>query len=369
VPRTRTDVLDRRTLNRALLERQILLRRKRVSALRAVERLVALQAQVPRDPYVALWSRLDPFRPEALAEPIADRRAVRMTLLRGTLHLVTARDALALRALVQPVVEGVLYGSSPLRTSVGSVDAAELLRLIRERLEEEPHSRAELVKAIAERWPDADASSLGYAMYLLPTVQVTPRGVWGRRGRSAFTTVDAWLGRSIEPDTQPDEMLLRYLAAFGPATVADAQTWSGLSGLRGAFERLSPRLRSFQDERRRELFDVPNGSLPRASTPAPPRFLPEYDNVLLAHKDRSRIAPPDGVPTWTEVGWGSVLVDGFVAARWRLDREGNEATVRIQPFVSLDREHRTALSEEGKRLAAFLATDATRRRVRIAAPR
>jgi hypothetical protein len=368
VPRTRTDVLDRRTLNRALLERQILLRRKRVSALRAVERLVALQAQVPRDPYVALWSRLDPFRPEALAEPMADRRAVRMTLLRGTLHLVTARDALTLRSLIQPVIEGVLYGSSPLRKAVGSVETAELLRLIRERLEERPSTRAELVKAIADRWPDADATSLGYAMYLLPTVQVTPRGVWGRTGRSAFATVDSWLGRPIEPDTQPDELLLRYLAAFGPSTVADAQTWSGLSGLRGTFERLAPRLRTFLDERRRELFDVPNGALPRPTTPAPARFLPEYDNALLAHKDRTRIVPPSGeVPTWTEVGWGTVLVDGFVAARWRLDREDDDAELRVEPFVKLAREDRTAVAEEGKHLAAFLAGDAARRRVRIAA--
>jgi DNA glycosylase AlkZ-like len=367
VPRTRTDVLDRRTLNRALLERQILLRRKRVSALRAVERLVAMQAQVPRDPYVALWSRLEPFRPEALAEPIADRRAVRMTLLRGTLHLVTARDALSLRALIQPVIEGVLHGSSPLRGAVGSVDASELLRLIRERIEVRPCSRAELAKAIAERWPDSDATSLGYAMYLLPTVQVTPRGVWGQTGRSAFTTVETWLGRPIEPVAQPDELLLRYLAAFGPSTVADAQTWSGLSGLRGAFERLAPRLRTFQDERRRELFDVPNGPLPRPTTPAPVRFLPEYDNALLAHKDRARVSPPDGVPAWTEVGWGTVLVDGFVAARWRLDREDEQATLRIEPFVKLARDDRTAVSEEGKRLAAFLATDAARRRVRISA--
>jgi len=368
MPATRppTDVLDRRTLNRALLERQILLRRKRVPALEAVERLVAMQAQVPRDPYVALWSRLDRFRPAALAEPIADRRAVRMTLLRGTLHLVTARDAIGLRSLIQPVVEGVLYGSSPLRTAVGSVETADLLRLIRDLLEERPRTRAEIVKEIAARWPDGDAASLGYAMYLIPTVQVTPRGVWGQTGRSAFTTVDAWLGRSVESDVEPDEMLLRYLAAFGPSTVADAQTWSGLSGLREAFGRLAPRLRTFQDERRRELFDVPNGLMPKAATPAPPRFLPEYDNVLLAHKDRGRIVEID-VPTWTEVGWGTVLVDGFVAARWKLDRDGNEATLRVEPFVKIARESRAAVSEEGERLAAFLAADATRRRMRFSA--
>ncbi len=362
----RNDVLDDRTLNRALLERQMLLRRRRMPALGAVERLVAMQAQEPRDPYVALWSRLDRFRPATLAEPIADRRAVRMTLLRGTLHLVTARDAIGLRALIQPVIEGVLYGSSPLRNAVGSVETAELLRMLRSLLEQRPHTRAELVKEIAARWPDLDATSLGYAMYLIPTVQVTPRGVWGESGRSAFTTVDAWLGRPIDHDVEPDEMLLRYLAAFGPATVADAQSWSGLSGLRGAFERLSPRLRTFQDGRRRELFDVPNGPLPTPATPAPARFLPEYDNIVLGHKDRSRIA--SDIPMWSEVGWGTVLVDGFVAARWKLEREGAEAALRIEPFRKLSQQERAAASEEGTRLLSFLAPDAARPRVRFATP-
>ena len=344
----------------------MLLRRKRVAALGAIERLVAMQAQVPRDPYVALWSRLDRFRPEALAEAIADRRAVRMTLLRGTLHLVTARDALGLRSLIQPVIEGVLYGSSPLRTAIGSVDTADLLHLIRDLLEERPRTRAELVKAIAQRWPDRDATALGYAMYLIPTVQVTPRGIWGQTGRSAFTTVDAWLGRSIDPHVEPDDMLLRYLAAFGPSTVADAQSWSGLSGLRGAFERLAPRLRTFQDERRRELFDVPNGPIPRATTPAPPRFLPEYDNVVLAHKDRGRIVAKTGVPAWTEVGWGTVLVDGFVAARWKLEQDGAEATLRVEPFGRLTREDRAAVSDEGRHLTELLAPDASKTGVRFA---
>ena len=146
----------------------MLLRRRRVDALDAVERLVGMQAQVPRDPYVALWSRLDRFRPERLAEPLAERRAVRMTLLRGTLHLVTADDALALRPLLQPVVERTLYGSSPLRTVAGSVDVDELLAMFEDLFAEGPRTRAQLVAAIAERWPERDASSLGYAMYPAP---------------------------------------------------------------------------------------------------------------------------------------------------------------------------------------------------------
>jgi hypothetical protein len=354
-----------RALNRALLERQMLLRRHRMPVLEAVERLVGMQAQEPRDPYIALWSRLDRFRPEALAEPIADRRAVRMTLLRGTLHLVTARDALALRPLIQPIIERTVHGSSPLRTAVGSVDLDELLAMFRELLEEAPRTRAELVRAVAERWPDLDASSLGYAMYLLPTVQVTPRGIWGQTGPSAFTTLEHWLGRSLETSTEPDEMVLRYLAAFGPSAIADVQAWSGLTGVRSVIERLRPGLRTFSDERRRELFDVPGAPLPDPEIPAPTRFLPEYDNVLLGHKDRSRMIAIDFRP-WTEVGWGSVLVDGFGSARWKVEREKDKAIMRIEPFRRLSRAEKAEVSEEGGRLLSFLAGDARLRDIRFA---
>jgi hypothetical protein len=217
-------VLTKRALNSALLERQLLLRRRRMPALEALERLVALQSQVPRDPHVALWSRVVPFRAETLSDALEERRAVRMTLLRGTLHLVTARDAIGLRTLVQPGIEGVIYGSSPLRTAVGSVDMAELFAALRTWLEERPRTRAELVKEIAKRWPDANADSLGYAMYALPTVQVTPRGLWRRSGGSKFTTMQAWLGASPDPAAEVETVVLRYLAAFGPATPATRST-------------------------------------------------------------------------------------------------------------------------------------------------
>jgi hypothetical protein len=321
---------------------------------------------VPRDPYVALWSRLDRFRPAALAEPIADRRAVRLTLLRGTLHLVTARDALALRPVLQPAIRRGVYGQGPFRRAFESVDMDELLELFRGLLEGRPRTRADLARAAAERWPDADASSLGYGLYLLPTVQVTPRGVWGRAGRSAFTTLESWLGRPTERDGSPDEMVLRYLAAFGPASPADVQSWSGLQGMREVLERLRPRLRTVRDERGRELFDVPGAPLPNPDTPAPVRFLPEYDNVLLGHADRSRVVSPD-VTGWTDVGWGFVLADGFTAARWKLEREGDRAVLRVEPFRTLRRTQKAEVSEEGQRLLAFLAEDAGPRDVRIAA--
>lgn len=350
-------ILTKRALNRALLERQSLLRRRRVPALEAVERLVALQSQVPHDPYVALWSRVDPFRAEVLSDALEERRAVRMTLLRGTLHLVTARDAVGLRALVQPGIERVIYGSSPLRKAVDSVDMDELFAVLRTALEEGPRTRAELVKEVAARWPDADADSLGYGMYALPTVQVTPRGLWLRSGRSAFTTMQVWLGEAPDPAPQVDTLVRRYLAAFGPATPADMQYWSGIPGLPEVFERLRPRLRILRDEEGRELFDVPRAPLPDPDLPAPVRFLPEYDNVVIGHKDRSRIVP-EGIPRWSDVGWGSVLVDGMGAARWRLFEAKSGATFRIEPFRRLTREEQAETREEASRLAAFLAPEA-----------
>jgi Winged helix DNA-binding domain len=368
MPRSRADtVLSSRALNRALLERQMLLRRRRMPVLEAVERLVALQAQVPRDPYVALWSRLDRFRPEALSEALADRRAVRLTLLRGTLHLATAGDALALRPVFQPIIERVLFGSSPLRRAVESVDLDELLAFFRDLLETEPRTRAELVRAAADRWPGVDADSLGYAMYLLPTVQVTPRGLWGRSGRSAFTTLERWLGRPGGPASDPGEVIFRYLAVFGPATAADVRAWSGLAGIPEVLEGLAPRLRTFRDEPGRELFDVPDGPLPDPDRPAPVRFLPEYDNILLGHDDRSRIVP-EGVPRWTDVGWGGVLVDGLGAARWQAEATKTRAILRVEPFVRLRRADREAVSAEGARLLELVAPEAEKREVTLAGP-
>jgi hypothetical protein len=358
VPASR--VLSKRALNRALLERQSLLRRRRVPALEMVERLVALQSQVPRDPYVALWSRVDPFRAEALSDALEERRAVRMTLLRGTLHLVTARDAVGLRALVQPGIEGVIFGSSPLRKVFASFDMDELSTALRGWLEERPRKRSELVKEIAKRWPTADADPLGYAMYALPTVQVTPRGLWRRSGGSAFTTMEAWLGASPDPKADIGTLVRRYLAAFGPATPADFQYWSGIPRPIEVFERLRPGLRVVRDEDGRELFDVPRAPLPDPDLPAPVRFLPEYDNVVIGHKDRTRIVP-DGIPRWSDVGWGSILVDGFGAARWRLFETKRDATMRIEPFRRLTREERAAVKAEATELAGFLAPETTAR--------
>jgi hypothetical protein len=352
--------LDARRLNRALLARQGLLRRRHVAPLSVIERLVGLQAQEPRDPYVALWTRLEGYRPARLALAMEERRVVRMTLLRGTLHMVTARDAIALRPLLQPVIERTLLGQRAFKRAFDGIDLEMLTSWYRELLEERPRTRAELVRATAERWPKRDASSLGYAMYLIPTVQVTPRGVWGRSGRATFTTLRAWVGTDAAPDTDPTEMILRYLTAFGPATPADISAWSGLRGTREVVDGLRPRLRIVRDDRGRELVDVPRGPLPDPATPAPVRFLPEYDNVVLGHKDRARIVG-EGTRAWEEVGWGFVLVDGFTAGRWRLTKDEERATLRVERFRPFSRAERSEVTDEARSLAAFLAEDAPAR--------
>jgi Winged helix DNA-binding domain len=358
--------LSIRRLNRALLARQGLLRRRRMPPLRVVEQLVGMQAQEPRDPYVAAWTRIDGYRPDRLASALLAREAVRMTLFRGTIHLVTARDALAIRPLLQQVVERNLLAQGPFRRAAATVDLEDLVAWYRALLDEAPRTRAELVRLTAERYPDLDAGSLGYAMYLLPIVQVTPRGVWGRSGRATQTTVEAWLGRPMDADPDVDALVRRYLAAFGPAAPADLRAWSGLRGAREIVDRLRPELRTFHDERGRELLDVPRAPLADEETPAPVRFLPEYDNVGLGHDDRSRIVAP-GTSGWGEVHWGTVLVDGFMSARWRMDRDGDHALLRVEPWRALSRADRAEVTDEGRALLGFLAADA-RHRVTIASP-
>jgi hypothetical protein len=322
----------------------------------AVEQLVGLQAQVPRDPYVALWSRLEGFDASSFSTTIDERRAVRMPLFRATLHLVTRADALQLRPVVHSVLRRGFYSGSPFGRNLDGLDVEPVLAAGRRLLEEAPRTRAELQPLLAERFPDHDAPSLAYACtYLLPTVQVTPRGLWGRSGRSAFTTLESWVGASMPHADAPDDLVLRYLKVFGPATPADFSAWSGLPGAAEILERSRPSLRTFRDEQGRELFDATRAPLPDPETPAPVRFLPEYDNVVLGHDDRSRIVAAD-TKLWTEVGWGLVLVDGFTAARWRAFLD--EGRLRIEPFRTLSRSERADIETEGHRLLAFLGDGA-----------
>jgi hypothetical protein len=352
------DVLDRRSLNRALLERQLLLRRVDMRATDAIEHLVALQAQEPRDPYFGLWTRLKNFRAEDLSSLIEQRWAVRMPLMRATIHLVTARDCLRLRPVMQSVLERV-FGGSSFRRALEGIDLDAVVHSGRELLERQPRTRAQLRDELAGVWPVFDPTALAQAItFLLPVVQVPPRGLWDASGQATWATAEKWLGHPLSSETSPDETVLRYLAAYGPASPSDIRMWCGLSGLRAVLDRLRHRLRPLRDQQGTELFDVEDGALPDPDTPAPPRFLPFYENALLSFADRSRVLPEEHKPRITR---STVLVDGFVRAQWWVERDGGSATLVINPFDRLTKDESSSLEVEGAELLNFAASDSEER--------
>jgi hypothetical protein len=327
-----------------------------MAPLDAVEHLVGLQAQNPWSPYHALHARLRAFDPFDLSAAMARREAVRMVLMRGTIHLVSARDAAALRPVVQPVLDRELFATRTWGPGVAGVDLEPILAFARALVEAEPRSMQSLRAAIAERWPDLDAGTLAYAARnQLPTLQVTPRGLWNQPGGVRLTTIRAWTGLDVADDATPDAALLRYLRAFGPASVGDAAAWSRLTGLREPFERLRPRLRTFRDERGRELFDVEDGAILRGDEPAPVRFLPDYDNALLSHQDRSRIVPD---LDWPELGDNVTapvfLVDGFVAGIWKPVGRGRDAAITLRPMVAIDPSDRPQIEAAASSLLSMI---------------
>jgi hypothetical protein len=367
---TSPPVLGRRARNRALLERQLLLRRVRRPTAEVVEHLVGMQAQEPRDPYVGLWTRLEGFDPGELGGLVSGRQVVRSPLMRSTIHLVSARDCLTLAPLLLPVLERNYWTGSPFGRKVKGVDLDAVLAAGRALLDEEPRTNAQLRAFMAERWPDYDATSLAYAVHhLVPVVQVPPRAVWGQKGLPTWATTERWLGRPVEAAPSIDQVVLRYLAAFGPAGTMDVQAWSGLTRLREVTDRLRPRLRSFRNEAGRELFDLPDAPRPDPDTPAPVRFLPQYDNVALSHADRSHISAGAAAKWPTDdLHWSALLVDGFVAGVWRLARDRKAAILTVRLFDPLRGQDQTEVAEEGERLLAFLAPDAEPGEVRLVSP-
>jgi hypothetical protein len=357
-------VLDTRTLNRTLLARQLLLARVTTPPLEVVEYLVGLQAQVPTSPYVALWSRIGAFDPAAVSEAVLAGRLVRMALMRSTIHLVTVEDALSLRAVMQPVLNAELYRNRTWSAGLEGVDVGPVLAVGRALVEDRPRPLRELRTAMAERFAANDATTLAYAVRnLLPTYQVPPRGAWGRVAEPALGALDHETRRPMGTDPSPDAVVLRYLAAFGPASVADVTAWSRLTGMRAVIERLRPGLQTFRDEAGRELFDVPDWLFAEADLPAPVRFLPDYDNALLSHDDRSRIVPDAFRAIARDRGGPSFLVDGFMAGFWRLVRGGAKAgggggaraVIEVQPLARLSGADRAAVEAEAFALLGLLA--------------
>ncbi|MGW3387144.1 winged helix DNA-binding domain-containing protein [Streptomyces cinereoruber] len=350
-------VLDRRALNRSLLARQMLTERVETTPVAAISHLVGMQAQAPDPPYIGLWTRLSGFGVEDLAGLVRSRAVVRVALMRGTIHLVTADDCLALR----PVLADAL--ARGLKNTFGrkleGLDLAEVVETGRKLVEEEPLTLSGLGTRLAARWPGRDPFALANAVRnLTPLVQVPPRGLWGESGRAVHTTARSWLGRPPEIDPSPDALVERYLAAFGPASVKDVQTWSGMTGITESVRRLRPRLRRFRDENGVELLDVPDAPLPDPDLSVPVRYLPEFDNVLLSHADRGRILTEEQrrlVFTRNGLIRATFLVDGFVRGIWRIEQRRKTAVLVLEPFAPLTGEERDALVQEGEELLAFTA--------------
>ena len=281
--------------------------------------------------------------------------------MRSTIHLVTARDALYLRAVVQGVLEREMKGTYA--RQLEGLDPASIEAATRELLRDGPLTFGEIGARLAERWPGRDTLRLGIAArQVIPLVQVPPRGLWGRSGGAVHAPVEEWLGRAIDVDATPDEMVLRYLGAFGPASVMDVQAWSGLTRLGPVLERLRPRLATFRDERGRELFDLADAPRPDEDESAPVRLLPPFDNALLSHADRSRIISDEHrkrTATLNGMVPGAVLIDGFFAGEWRTERRRGSAAIIVMPYVRIAKKAAREVEREALALLRFLTPGST----------
>ncbi len=352
-------VLSLRELNRATLARQMLLGREDVSAYDAVGRLAGLQAQVPNPPYIGLWTRLRDFRREDLTGLVEGRRVVRSSMMRATLHLTTAEDYLLLRPAIQAALDRSLRSIAAKRLE--GLDLDRLVSAARTMVEEEPRTSRKLQERLVALEPDRDPSALAYLVRMrLPLVQAPPAGVWGRGGSPRFALPECWLGAPLaDPGESLRALVLRYLAAFGPASSRDFQAWSGLTGAKALLEEIRRELVVFWDEGGNELFDLPGAPLPLADSPAPPRFVPEYDNLVLSHADRRRIvADEDRKKVFLSAARvrATFLIDGFVAGVWKIEKTKKSAALVVEPFTPLAPRDRDTLAEEGERLLRF-ATD------------
>ena len=349
-------VLTNRELNRALLARQLLLRRHRLRVTQAVERVGALQAQWPPSPYVALWSRLDGFGKDDLSRAVGKRRVVKATLMRTTLHLTSDRDYLAYAGLL--LEKRIAWAERELAKHPGDVDVERLTHELIVHTGERPRTRPELLELLGRPKLVGSERQPWLVWHLLAARAALVHGPSSSRWRmntagGTFVPASVWLGSGGAcGEAAAAHLLDRYLAAFGPATRADIARWTGLTiaTFEPAIARL--RLRRFRDERGRELLDVPRAPLPRATTQAPPRFLPSWDSALLAHDDRTRILP-DAYRELVIRRSGDVqqtfLVDGGVAGTWEVEDE----RVRFEPFERLPREVRRDLKSEARALEAF----------------
>jgi hypothetical protein len=347
--------VNARELNRATLARQLLLAREQLDVVHAVERLGGLQAQEPRPPFLALWSRIEGFRREDLHAALHDGKVVRAMLMRATLHLVGRGQYAALRPMLDDVMTRAMSGA--LRGRDEGLDLDAVLPAATNLLGKGPRTFNELRTELSARFPDVNERALGYAVRTqLPLVMVPSDDTWGFARDAPFALPGV---RLRKPD--PEAFVLAYLAAFGPASVADVQRWSGMQAVKPVLEGLRERLATFKGESRRELFDLPDAPRPGADADAPPRFLADFDSLVLAHDDRTRVIADEHKPLIASKNLrvpAMVLWDGFAAGTWRTERKRGVATLSVKPFAKLARGAAKALEPEALALLAFAEPDA-----------
>jgi hypothetical protein len=356
--------LSDRTLNRALLARQFLLKRATMSPASAIERLAGLQAQWATAPYVGLWARLAKFEIADLERALAARTVVKATLMRGTLHLVSATD--------YPALCVATTRSRPERWAPANRRLADADKIHRATIKyaRTARTREALARFLTTQGVTADLST-PTLWWLIASrgwlVHVPPSGTWTFRRSGDLIAADAWISSTREPELLEAVRITvqRHLGAFGPASVDDISSWSSIRtpAIRTALDALGSMVRTFIDSRGRMLYDLKGAPLPDADTPAPVRFLPKWDSTLLAY------APPERVRILSEAHRKTViakngdvaqtiLVDGMVAGTWRVSVKSREATIVVTPFGRLTKADRVALIDEGEHLARFVAPNA-----------
>jgi hypothetical protein len=348
--RSSAPVLSNRALNRAVLARQMLLERQAVGVQEVLRLLVGLQGQNHNAPYFGLWSRIEGFSIGDLETLLKERKAVRGTLMRGTLHVAMAEDYLAIRPLLGPTLERIFNANH--RKRLPGADIEAIRQLGRDLLDKEALSAGALGKKLAESMPGHNPTEMGMVTRILDDlVHVPPAGLWGATKAPTLRTARSWLEKEPGEGMALTELVRRYLAAFGPASKADFTAWSGLAGAE-AFEAMRDELVVFAGEDGRELFDLPEAPRPDADMPAPARLLADYDNILIGYADRARMADPkylthlmtiNGIfnPTFT--------VDGFVHGLWKLT-SGDSSKVTLRWFMPLKKKDEAALTREAKSL-------------------
>ena len=357
------ETISLRQLNRTLLSRQMLLRRHDLAPHPAIETLIGLQSQIPNPPYIGLWTRLGQFQRSELTTLLEERKVVRAAWIRSTLHLVSAADHQRFQAVIQPALARGLRSFFGKRAK--ELDIQRLIAIAKPFLDAEEPAIGELRKHLQAHEPELNKEAMAYAVRShLPLVQVPPGGAWGVGTRATYTTAERWLGAPTPSDLP--SLFRRYLAAYGPASVMDFQTWAGMTSLKAKLAATVADLPEYRDHNGKAIYDLPGKPLVAADAPAPIRYLPEYDNILIAHQSRARILPDEHrKKVFLTAGRvaSAVLVDGFVAGVWKTTRDKTSTSLHVRLFEAQPKAKMAALEEEGDKLLRFIEDDADQFRV------